>query len=126
MLANNKELLGSTKDKVIVRSIASIHEGKHHRVYKITLNTGKELVLRIPYKLDSDVAIASKLKSEVATTDFLKLKLGLNVPRVLAYGVDSNNEIKSPFILQEFISGELLMKNGIHCCQIRGNQQTLT
>lgn len=110
VLANNKELLGSTKDKVIVRSIASIHEGKHHRVYKITLNTGKELVLRIPYKLDSDVAIASKLKSEVATTDFLKLKLGLNVPRVLAYGVDSNNEIKSPFILQEFISGELLMK----------------
>ena len=44
--------------------------------------------------------------------------MGLNVPRVLAYGVDSNNEIKSPFILQEFISGELLMKNGIHCCQI--------
>ncbi|EMG46637.1 hypothetical protein G210_3105 [Candida maltosa Xu316] len=114
VLPQNKDLLGElTGDehgKIIVRSISSIHEGKHHRVYKVTLNTGKDLILRIPYKLDSDAAIASKIKSEVATLDFLNLKLKLNVPRVVAYGVDKYNEVGSPFILEEFIPGDLLMK----------------
>ncbi|CAI5757668.1 unnamed protein product [Candida verbasci] len=111
ILQHNLELLGNTGDsKLIVKSIASIHEGKHNRIYKVTLNTNKELILRIPYKLNSNYAIGEILKSEVATMDFLNLKLGLNVPKVLAYGTNSNNKLESPFILQEFISGELLMK----------------
>lgn len=103
-------LIGPKSDKLIVKSIASIHEGKHHRIYKVTLSTAKELILRIPYKIDSDAAIASKIKSEVATLDFLDLKLNLKVPKVIAYGVNSENEVGSPFILQEFIEGDLLMK----------------
>ncbi|KAI5955711.1 AIM9 [Candida jiufengensis] len=112
ILENNltKETLGETSDKLVVKSIASIHEGKHHRIYKITLNTGKNLVLRIPYKLDSDNSISSKIKSEVATSDFLNLKLNLKVPKVLAYGTNKTNKLESPFILQEFIDGDLLMK----------------
>ncbi|ODV77618.1 altered inheritance of mitochondria protein 9, mitochondrial [Suhomyces tanzawaensis NRRL Y-17324] len=94
-----------------IKSIASIHEGKHHRVYKISLNTGKELVLRIPYKLESDFAILQKIKSEVATLDFLNLKLNASVPKVLAYGTSKSNQLNSPFILMEFIEGDLLMKN---------------
>lgn len=93
-----------------LESIASIHEGKHHRVYKLTTKNGKSLVLRIPYKLDSDHAIERKIKSEVATLDFLRLKLDANVPRVLAYGANRNNSILSPFILMEHIEGDLLMK----------------
>lgn len=112
VLQNNltDDLIGPKSDKLIVKSIASIHEGKHHRIYKVTLSTGKELVLRIPYKIDSDAAIASKIKSEVATLDFLDLKLNLNVPKVISYGVDSKNDVGSPFILQEFVEGDLLMK----------------
>ncbi|KAG7662429.1 AIM9 [[Candida] subhashii] len=118
ILSNNlgKDVIGSLGEgtsKLLIKSIASIHEGKHHRIYKITLSTGKELVLRIPYKLDSDYAISQKIKSEVATMDFLRLKLGLNVPKVLAYGDSKLNSLQAPFILEEFIDGELLMKKWV-------------
>ncbi|KAI3405341.2 AIM9 [Candida oxycetoniae] len=112
VLQNNvtDDIVGDKENSPLVKSISSIHEGKHHRIYKVSLANGKELVLRIPYKLDSDAAIASKIRSEVATMDFLDLKLNLNVPKVVAYGPTRNNEIGSPFMLQEFIEGELLMK----------------
>lgn len=113
VLTNNlsPDLIGkASNDQLLVKSIASIHEGKHHRIYKVTLSSEKELVLRIPYKLESDHAISSKIKSEVATLDFLNLKLGANVPKVIAYGDSRNNSLESPFILMEYIEGELLMK----------------
>lgn len=109
MLNQNLLLLGEEKD-VPVKSIASIHEGKHHRIYKITLSLGEELVLRIPYRLESMAAMSQKIKSEVATLDFLRLKLGANVPRVVAYGVDKANDVNSPYMLMEHIEGDLLMK----------------
>lgn len=93
-----------------VKSIASIHEGKHHRIYKLALASGKEFVLRIPYKLESDFAIDNKIKSEVATMDFLSVKLGASVPKVIAYGVNRINPLKSPFIFMEYVEGDLLMK----------------
>ncbi|EGW34707.1 uncharacterized protein SPAPADRAFT_57771 [Spathaspora passalidarum NRRL Y-27907] len=110
----NEEILGKLgqgTSKLLIKSIASVYEGKHHRIYKLLLSTGKELALRIPYKLESDFAISAKIKSEVATLDFLNLKLGLNVPKVLAYGESKSNQLQTPFILQEFIDGSLLMKN---------------
>lgn len=109
VLPNNltEEILGND---IEIKSIASIHEGKHHRVYKLTLKNNKELVLRIPYKLESDFAIENKIKSEVATLDFMNVKLGLNVPRVVAYGPTRSNLLQTPFILMEYIEGELLMK----------------
>ena len=112
LLTNNigSEVIGESDPSLLVESIASIHEGKHNRIYKLSLSTGKQLVLRIPYKLESDYAISEKIKSEVATSDFLKLKLGLNVPRVVSYGCDKNNCLESPFIILEYIEGELLMR----------------
>lgn len=103
-----KEILG--EGDIEVKSIASIHEGRHHRVYKLSLKNDKSLVLRIPYKLESDFAIENKIKSEVATMDFLAEKLGLSVPKVLAYGATRSNSLLSPFILMEHIEGDLLMK----------------
>lgn len=108
-LPNNLHLLGSLTSKY-VSQIASIHEGKHHRVYQLSLANDRQLVLRIPYNLESSYSIAQKIKSEVATLDFLDVKLGVNVPKVLAYGVDKTNCVKSPFILMEYIPGNLLMK----------------
>lgn len=103
-----KDVIGESDFEI--KSIASIHEGKHHRIYKIILSNGKELVLRIPYKLESDFAIEGKIKSEVATLDFLSLKLNANVPKVVAYGTSRSNPLQSPFILMEHIEGDLLMK----------------
>lgn len=110
VLPNNwtAEVLGNTGFDV--KSIASIHEGKHHRVYKVTLASGKDFVLRLPYKLESDFAIENKIKSEAATLDFLSVKLGANVPKVVAYGATRNNPLQTPFILMEYIEGDLLMK----------------
>lgn len=105
----SSNLIGK-EDSLLVKSIASIHEGKHNRIYKVTLSTGKELVLRIPYKLESDYSISQRIKSEVATLDFLDLKLGASVPKVVAYGFNKGNSLESPFILMEHIEGELLMK----------------
>lgn len=112
VLSNNlsNDILGESSLDYLIKSIASIHEGKHHRIYKITLSTNKSLILRIPYKLESDFAIEQKIKSEVATLDFLNLKLNLNVPKVVAYSSTRNNCVESPYILMEFIPGNLLMK----------------
>lgn len=97
-------------ETVRITSMASIHEGKHHRIYKVDTNLGKSLVLRIPYSLDSEDIMAHRLKSEVATMDFADLKLGVKVPKIFCYGVNALNPIRQPFILQEFIDGKLLMK----------------
>lgn len=110
ILPHNSKAVSDSADSLLIKSIASIHEGKHHRIYKVSLSSGKDLVLRIPYKLESDYAISQKIKSECATIDFLDLKLGLNVPKVIAYGPNSQNLVESPFILMEFISGDLLMR----------------
>lgn len=110
ILPHNLRAISGSAGSLLIKSIASIHEGKHHRIYKVSLSSGKDLVLRIPYKLESDYAISQKIKSECATIDFLDLKLGLNVPKVIAYGPNSQNLVESPFILMEFISGDLLMR----------------
>ncbi|CCE85208.1 Piso0_004790 [Millerozyma farinosa CBS 7064] len=110
ILPHNSKAVSDSDDSLLIKSIASIHEGKHHRIYKVSLSSGKDLVLRIPYKLESDYAISQKIKSECATIDFLDLKLGLKVPKIIAYGPDSQNSVESPFILMEYISGDLLMR----------------
>lgn len=97
-------------ETVRITSMASIHEGKHHRIYKMDTNLGKSFVLRIPYSLDSEDIMAQRLKSEVATMDFAELKLGVNVPKIFCYGANALNPLRQPFILQEFIDGKLLMK----------------
>lgn len=111
-LTHNLELIGKldVSEKLLIKSIASIHEGKHHRIYKLTVSNDKELILRIPYKLESDFCIGQKIKSEVATNDFLNLKLGLNVPKILSYGTNKLNHLETPYILMEYIPGDLLMK----------------
>ncbi|AQZ14511.1 AIM9 (YER080W) [Zygosaccharomyces parabailii] len=98
-------------EKVRVLRMASIHEGKHHRIYKLDTNLDKSFVLRIPYGLENEHVLAQRLKSEVATMDFASLKLGLNIPKVFCYGANYSNPIRQPFILQEYVEGKLLMRD---------------
>lgn len=118
-LPNNIEVdklgtLNPNEKTVTIKTIASIHEGKHHRIYKVQTNLSdeKSFVLRIPYALDDDKAtIAHRIRSEVATLDFLDLQLKINVPRVICFAPDEGNPLGVPFILQEHINGSLLMKD---------------
>lgn len=108
---NLKEsVLGEVGKTILIKSVASVHEGKHNRIYKVSLSTGKELILRIPYSLDLAHATELKIQSEVATMDFLDLKVKAAVPRVLAYSANKANALESPYILMEYIAGDLLMK----------------
>lgn len=93
-----------------ITQLLSLHEGKHNRIYKVETNTEKSFILRIPYPLDTEYGIEKRIQSEAATLDFVHLKLGLNVPRLFAYGSNNSNKLNSPFLLQEFIQGETLMK----------------
>ncbi|SCU91566.1 LADA_0F10726g1_1 [Lachancea dasiensis] len=108
-----KSKLGSLKpnEALKVTAMASIHEGRHHRIYKVDTNAGKSFVLRIPYATINESAISYRLKSEVATIDFADLKLGLKVPTVYCYGANALNPVRQPFILQEYIEGRLLMRD---------------
>lgn len=118
-LPNNIEVtklgtLNPNEKAVTIKTIASIHEGKHHRIYKVQTNLSdeKSFVLRIPYALDDDKAtIAHRIRSEVATLDFLDLQLKLDVPRVICFAPDDGNPLGVPFILQEYVDGSLLMKD---------------
>ncbi|EJS43976.1 fmp29p [Saccharomyces arboricola H-6] len=98
-------------EKVQVTTMTSIHEGKHHRIYKIDTNLNKAFVLRIPYPLENENTLSYRIRSEVATMDFAELKLGMKVPKIFCYGINSLNPVRQPFVLQEFIEGDLLMKD---------------
>ncbi|CCE64926.1 hypothetical protein TPHA_0J01040 [Tetrapisispora phaffii CBS 4417] len=98
-------------EKVQIVSMASLHEGKHHRIYKISTNLDKSFILRIPYPLEKEHVIAERIKSEVATMDFVDLKLDINTPKVFSFGVNKLNPLRQPFILQEFVDGTLLMRD---------------
>lgn len=108
---SNLDVLNPNEPNVYIKTISSIHEGKHHRVYKLTTNVeGKQLVLRLPYLIDSIENITKRMQSEVATQDFLSNKLKIDVPHIYAYGLDDKNPLGIPFMIQEYIEGDLLMK----------------
>lgn len=108
---SNLNILNPDEKQVFIKTVSSIHEGKHHRVYKLTTNIpNKDLILRIPYLVDSPENIFRRMQSEIATQDFINIKLKIDTPKIFAYGLDSSNPVGIPFVIQEYISGDLLMK----------------
>lgn len=107
-----------------IKSIASLSEGKHHRLYLVhatgvsteSAETTTPYVLRIPYPgLGSSEYVSERLKSEVATMDFVSKVLikdsKFKVPEVIAWSADaSKTPLESRFILTEFVEGTTLMK----------------
>ena len=108
---DNVGVLGSGEDFVQLRTISSIHEGKHHRIYLLTTNVpDRAFVLRIPYPRDPPQILSSRIKSEVATADYVAQRCAINTPKVYMYSPDTANPLGTPFILEEYIEGDLLMK----------------
>lgn len=105
VLSNNiKNFFGNDGEVKDINQVLSLHEGKHHRIYRIQLEgLDKKLVLRLPYSLGSKVFTKRKIESEVATMDFLSNALNLNIPKVLAYSGEYDNQLGHPFMLMEYI-----------------------
>lgn len=114
ILSNNIEYFFKDQQVGNIRQIISLHEGKHHRVYTVSIEgVEKKFILRLPYSLESKLFTKRKIESEVATMDFLTNALNLNIPRVLSYSGDFNNFIGHPYILMECVEDveSSLMKN---------------
>lgn len=79
-------------------------EGGLNRTFLITLDTGFQLVARIPYPLLTPKTYALAAASEVATMDFLRSK-GIPIPKVYAYSYTSKNEAETEYILMEYVDG---------------------
>ncbi|KAJ4464581.1 kinase-like domain-containing protein, partial [Lentinula aciculospora] len=90
----------SCESKEIV-GFRKLGEGGLNRTFLITLDTGFQLVARIPYPILIPNAYA--LASEVATMDFLRSK-GLLIPNVYGYSL-SENEANTEYILMEYVDG---------------------
>jgi hypothetical protein len=57
----------------------------------------------------SSLVSSTKLKSEVATMQFIKEHSSLPVPQVFAYEFDENNSVGVAFILMELLPGSVAM-----------------
>lgn len=82
-------------------------EGGFNRIFLVTLDTGFQLIARIPYPLL--IPKAYTIASEVATMDLLR-SIGVPTPKVYAYSLTSSNQAQTEYILMEYVIGTDLSK----------------
>lgn len=103
VLRENADILQDST--VAIETIEPLFEGKHNKIYKLSLKDGRAFVLRIPYDVGSAEYRKRRLLSEVATIDFLNKKHKVKTPVPIAWSGDENNPIKKPFILMPYVKG---------------------
>ncbi|KDQ14840.1 hypothetical protein BOTBODRAFT_158856 [Botryobasidium botryosum FD-172 SS1] len=86
-------------------SFRKIAEGYFNKVYLIGLDTGAEVIARIPHPIAGPPRYV--IASEVATMDYLRTVLHLPVPRVLSWSA-SNDRVGSAYIIMEKVEGSTL------------------
>ncbi|PYI28637.1 kinase-like protein [Aspergillus indologenus CBS 114.80] len=78
-------------------------EGGFNKVFLLRAESGKEVIARIPTPIAGPAHYTTA--SEVATMDFLRVILGIPIPKVLVYSTTSDNPIGSEYIIMERIQG---------------------
>ncbi|KAL4911804.1 kinase-like domain-containing protein [Aspergillus aurantiobrunneus] len=80
-------------------------EGGFNRVFVFTLDNGKNLVARLPFRVAGPESLTTA--SEVATVRYLQAKTKIPIPNVLDWNdaKDSNNAIGSEYIIMEHAAG---------------------
>lgn len=97
------------QSSLAIQSIEPYFEGKHNKLYKIQLKDLRTYILRIPYAIGLEEYRQKRLLSEVATMDFLQKKHGLKVPTPVDWSATTDNKLKTPYILMDYVAGEKLM-----------------
>jgi hypothetical protein len=88
--------------------MTKLAEGSFNKVFLLTMDTGKQIIARIPHPNAGPPHYTTA--SEVATMHYLRTRLQLPVPRVIAYSCDATNPVGSEYILMERINGVSLSK----------------
>jgi hypothetical protein len=94
-----------------IKHLALLYEGKSHKAYKIDLNDGRMYVLRVPYAIGLPEYRAARMRSEVATMDFLQKKLGLKMPTVISWSATADKRLGCEYLLLDFVAGDNLMRS---------------
>ena len=82
--------------------------GSFHIAFVIIFSDGMKWLLKVPatgYGKRFTKLEAQSLTSEVLTMQLLKRQTTIPIPEVYAYSNSSDNEIKCPFIMMEYIDG---------------------
>jgi hypothetical protein len=87
-------------------AMTKLAEGSFNKIFLLTMDTGAEAIARIPHPNAGTARFTTA--SEVATMHYLREKLDLPIPRVLAYSCDSNNPVESEYIIMEKADGVTL------------------
>ena len=87
-----------------VLAMRKLVEGRFNKAFLMTLDNGKEVVARLP---TSSAGPSHRVTaSEVATIDFVRSRLEIPAPRVLAWSSDtSTNPVESDYIIMEKAEG---------------------
>lgn len=86
-----------------VQSLSKLAEGGFNRVFEIAMKDDFSVIARLPYPSTYPKRLA--VASEVATLNLLRCN-GIAVPKVLAYSINSDNEVGSEYIVMEKVSGK--------------------
>ncbi|CAG8908077.1 unnamed protein product [Penicillium egyptiacum] len=84
------------------------------------MDTGKRVVARIPTRIAPPPRLTTN--SEVATIEYLRWKICLPVPKILAWSDDPANPTRSEYIIQDHFDGVQLHE---HWSQMDTSQHML-
>lgn len=84
-------------------SMTKLADGSHNRIFLLTMDTGKQVIARIPYPLAGPAHYTTA--SEVATMHYLRTRLRMPVPEVFTYSSDPLNPVGSEYIIMEKVDG---------------------
>ncbi|KAG5721988.1 hypothetical protein E4T56_gene18469 [Termitomyces sp. T112] len=87
-----------------VTEMTKFHETDFSKVFSLTLDNGQKVMARLPTSMAGPARLVTE--SQVATSEFARQRLGIPVPRTLAWCADRDQtDVGAEFIIEEAPSG---------------------
>lgn len=91
------------------KALDQVASGLNNIVRVLEFSDQTRWVARVHVRRSNSLVSGTKLKTEIATMQFIKEHSDLPVPRVFAYEVDENNPVGAAFMLIELLPGIVAM-----------------
>lgn len=85
------------------KALDQVASGLNNIVRVLEFSDQTRWVARVHIRRSTPLVSSAKLKTEIATMQFIKEHSDLPVPRVFAYEVDENNPVSAAFMLMELL-----------------------